>query len=434
MTEYGAQRYCEDRSGPHTGYLAPPPPGLFTAGWLARDGDRIGITAEGRTALADYQRRRAAADALPYTMTRSPLRGELHRPDEPVRRLRRAATGEEIKPGDTVTDPFGHQATYLGPTMHSDDGGATWTPAFNARVTYPCHGAWLYPPAALGAFYEREFTLPGPAMTPTRDPRPETTMTTPGNAPDATASFPLLIGAQVEAYALAVDRQTCDRLAAMLRADGQTLAANLVEEDRDVTELSRSLAAVPSTPRKEHGAYCRPFDCRCGCDRTQTCADCHRCVCWRAQCCAQVAADHARRQARKTALRSLLDAISPAMLTELRETAADAEEAALRDVIARRVRLLTPAAPRWTCGVFDARDSKLGMGHADYSVHDVTLHDENGDTSTTADLDDDVLSAALGTLAELLRPEEGAELTVDLTVDLAVEDGAEETTAEDDGR
>ncbi|MFD7861551.1 hypothetical protein [Streptomyces sp. NPDC059783] len=163
VTQYGAPRYCEDRSGPHTGYLAPPPPELFTAGWLTRDGDRIAITAEGRTALTDYRRRRAAADALPYTLTRSPLRAELHRSDEPIRRLRHAATGEEIKPGDTVTDPSGHTATYLGPTMPSDDGGATWTPAFNARATYLDHGTWLYPPAALGAVYDREPALPTPA-------------------------------------------------------------------------------------------------------------------------------------------------------------------------------------------------------------------------------------------------------------------------------
>ncbi|MFI9771861.1 hypothetical protein ACIHJG_34105 [Streptomyces sp. NPDC052415] len=159
VTEYRAPRYCEDRSSPHTGYLAPPPPELFTAGWLTRDGDRIAITVEGHTALTDYRRRRAAADALPRTLTRSPLRAELHRSEEPIRRLRHAATGEEIKPGDTVTDPSAHKATYLGPTMRSDDGGATWTPGSNARVTYPDHGTWLYPPAALGAVYDKEPTL-----------------------------------------------------------------------------------------------------------------------------------------------------------------------------------------------------------------------------------------------------------------------------------
>ncbi|MFC8021930.1 hypothetical protein [[Kitasatospora] papulosa] len=242
-------------------------------------------------------------------------------------------------------------------------------------------------------------------------------MTTPDNEPDMTLddsdSFPLLIGAQVEAYTLVVHRQTCDRLAAMLRDDGQTLAANLVEEDRDITELTRSLAAVPSTAKTEHAAYCRPFHCRCGCDQAQTCLDCHRCVCWRAQCCAQAAAARARTRARKAALRALLDTMAPAMLTELRETAADAEEAALRAAVVRRVLLLTPAdGPRWTRAVFDARDSKFGMGHADYRVHDVTLHDNC--TSTLVDLDDDALCAVLGALAELLRPEEGADLSVDL--------------------
>ncbi|MFF8902612.1 hypothetical protein ACF082_34660 [Streptomyces lydicus] len=109
------------------------------------------------------------------------------------------------------------------------------------------------------------------------------------------------------------------------------------------------------------------------------------------------------------------------MLTELRETVAEAEEVALRDTIGRRVRLLTPAdGPRYTHAVFAAYDSKLGMDHADYLLHDVELHEdedkhEDEGRPTTVDLDDDVLSAALGTLAGLLRPEGGADLTVDLT-------------------
>ncbi|MET9778609.1 hypothetical protein ABZ023_30895 [Streptomyces sp. NPDC006367] len=160
VTEYGAWRYLEDRSGPHTSYLAPPPPELFTAGCLTRRGDHIDITREGRAALADYQQRRAADQARPYTLTRSPLRAELHRPHEPVRRLRRMATGEEIRPGDTIIDPAGHPATYLGPTMRSDDGGTTWVPSFNARVTYAEYGAWLYPPAAIGAVYDHQPALP----------------------------------------------------------------------------------------------------------------------------------------------------------------------------------------------------------------------------------------------------------------------------------
>ncbi|MEU9602625.1 hypothetical protein AB0E06_38270 [Streptomyces sp. NPDC048109] len=256
--------------------------------------------------------------------------------------------------------------------------------------------------------------MPSPDETPT--PTPDGTQEAPG-------SFPLLIGAQVEAYALVVRRQTCDDLAGELRNDGQVLAADLVDENRDFTEISRSLAAIPAAPKTEHGAYCRPFDCRCGCDRAQNCLDCHRCVCWRAQCCAQVATDYARARARKEALRRLLDGVGLAMLTELRETVAEAEEAALRDTIARRVRLLTPAeGPRYTHAVFAAYDSKLGMCHADYRLHDVELHkDEDKDKHedeggpATVDLDDDVLSAALGTLAGLLRPDEGADLAVDLT-------------------
>ncbi|MEV8600982.1 hypothetical protein AB0465_14005 [Streptomyces griseoviridis] len=206
-------------------------------------------------------------------------------------------------------------------------------------------------------------------------------------------------------------------LTGMLRDGGQMLAADPVEEDRDATQISHALAAVPAVPRTEHGAYCRSFDCRCGCARAQNCLDCHRCVCWRAQCCAQVATDHARARARKTALRALLDTVGPVMLTELRETVAEAQEAALRDTIARRVRLLTPAdGPRYTHAVFAACDSKLGMSHADYRLHDVELHeDEDKHEDETVDLDDDVLFSALGTLAGLLRPDEGADLAVDLT-------------------
>ncbi|MDX3020119.1 hypothetical protein [Streptomyces acidiscabies] len=247
-------------------------------------------------------------------------------------------------------------------------------------------------------------------------PEPDETPT-PDGTPKAPGSVPLLVGAQVEAYALVVRRRTCDHLAGMLRDSGQTLAADLVEEDRDVTEISRALAAVPAVPRTEHGARCRPFDCRCGCDRAQDCLDCHRCVCWRVRCCTQVAADFDRARARKAALRQLLDAVGPVVLTELRETVAEAEEAALRDTIARRVRLLTPAdGPRYTYAVFAAYDSKLGMSHADYGLHDVELHeDEDQGGLVTVDLDDDVLSAALGTLAVLLRPDRDEDLTVDLT-------------------
>ncbi|MGV9509368.1 hypothetical protein ACWDQZ_27585 [Streptomyces tendae] len=39
----------------------------------------------------------------------------------------------------------------------------------------------------------------------------------------------------------------------------------------------------------DHAEGCRPHDCRCACDRRQNCQDCHRCVCWRSQCCAEKA-------------------------------------------------------------------------------------------------------------------------------------------------
>lgn len=89
------------------------------------------------------------------------------------------------------------------------------------------------------------------------------------NTPE-TDSFPLLIGAQVEAYTLR--RQTCDELATLLRDARHLLAASLVEEDRDFTELSRCMAAVPApAPESQHAAGCRSFGCRCGCARAEDC-------------------------------------------------------------------------------------------------------------------------------------------------------------------
>ncbi|MFF3256978.1 hypothetical protein ACFYWP_39760 [Actinacidiphila glaucinigra] len=107
------------------------------------------------------------------------------------------------------------------------------------------------------------------------------------------------------------------------------------------------------------------------------------------------------------------------ILTELRETAAEAEEAALRATIRRRVRLQVPDDGRSYCrAVIEARDSKLCMGHADYRTYDVELYDDQQELPQYVDLDDAVLSAALGSLAELLRPDEGAQLIVDLTDDV----------------
>ncbi|MFG3429348.1 hypothetical protein [Streptomyces californicus] len=161
-------RYLVDRSGTVRSYLGAPPPELFTAGLLRYRGDGVSLelTSAGSTALDAYLERKAALDALPCTLTRSPLREELHRADEPIRTLRQVDTGREIAPGATLTDPSGHPVTYLGPTMSSDDRGTTWRPTFTARVSYPEHGGWLYPPAALGAFYEAESVAPE-----TREPR-----------------------------------------------------------------------------------------------------------------------------------------------------------------------------------------------------------------------------------------------------------------------
>lgn len=231
-------------------------------------------------------------------------------------------------------------------------------------------------------------------------------------------SVTMLIGSQVEAFANVVRRQTCAELAEALRRDGQALAADFVEDDGAWTELTHSLSAIPKaqTAVPQHKAGCRIFACRCGCDRAQHCQDCHRCACWRSHCCAQVAADRVRREERTRALRRLLDGVGPTILTELRETAAEAEEAALRRAVAGRVRLLVPGdGGQYEVAVFSAVDSKLCMGHADYSDHDVELYAAGQqDPNEVVDLDDDVLSNALGALAELLRPDEGAQLTVDL--------------------
>ncbi|MFJ8785927.1 hypothetical protein [Streptomyces sp. NPDC102476] len=337
------------------------------------------------------------------------------------------STDRALPPGWTICVHPGGPLTVL--TLRTND-GSPQTTDYHGPTTGPAqtvHSLDEIPDEALRSTAQRLInkhfhqleqtsataTVPQQALPDTDDPAP--------------ASFPLLVGAQVGAYALEVRRQICDHLAAILRDGGQALAANLVEEDRDFTEISRSLTVIPDAPKTEHGAYCRPFDCRCDCDRAQSCLNCHRCVCWRVQCCAQVAVDRARTRARKTALRRLLNGVGLAMLTELRETVAEAEEDALRDTIASRVRLLALADGRpYSRVVFAARDSKLGMGHADYRVHDVELYDdelgqddgpedEQDGPAETVDLDDDVLSAALGTLAGLLHPDEGADLTVYLT-------------------
>ncbi|WP_331732993.1 hypothetical protein OG613_49070 (plasmid) [Streptomyces sp. NBC_00015] len=230
-------------------------------------------------------------------------------------------------------------------------------------------------------------------------------------------SFPLLLGAQVEAFALLVRRETCTEIASMLRTNGHPSAASLVNTDRDFTELSRSMAAIPTPIHEpEHAARCRAFRCRCGCDPAQSCQDCRRCPCWRSQCCAQTVIDAERRRARTTALRTLLDTIGRPMLTELRQTAAEAEEAALRNALSRRTWLLVPGNGHYTQAVFEAVDSKLGVDHADFSAYNVELYAQGQDDPIEViDLnDDDGLSRLLGSMAALIRPAEGARLEVDL--------------------
>jgi len=154
--QFGAVLGLVDRSTDSPAYLPPPPARPLDAGWLAWDtnGERLILTPVGGEALREYARHLAFLETLPRQLIRNPLHEEPHNPREPIRRLRSIMTGEEIDPGDTVRDPSGHPVTYLGPIMHSHDGGATWTPGHNARVLYADHGAWLWPPSEVGAVFD----------------------------------------------------------------------------------------------------------------------------------------------------------------------------------------------------------------------------------------------------------------------------------------
>ncbi|MFJ8752323.1 hypothetical protein ACIREO_23750 [Streptomyces sp. NPDC102441] len=64
------------------------------------------------------------------------------------------------------------------------------------------------------------------------------------------------------------------------------------EDDETRAQASRNLDAVrvhvtAARTAPGHRPQCSPRDCRCACPRTQDCQDCHRCVCWRASCCAE---------------------------------------------------------------------------------------------------------------------------------------------------
>ncbi|MET8605811.1 hypothetical protein ABZV92_19930 [Streptomyces rubiginosohelvolus] len=80
--------------------------------------------------------------------------GERHDPREAIRVLRTAESGEEIRVGDVIADPFGTSVTYLGPTMSRISGDSIWLPGFIARVLYRVDVPWVFLPTDLGAAYE----------------------------------------------------------------------------------------------------------------------------------------------------------------------------------------------------------------------------------------------------------------------------------------
>lgn len=76
--------------------------------------------------------------------------------DNPGIRLIDLATGQEIKPGQTIPEPSGHgHITYIGPTVHTREGDTTPRPARVAVVRYTTPATdWAFLPAQLNARYE----------------------------------------------------------------------------------------------------------------------------------------------------------------------------------------------------------------------------------------------------------------------------------------
>ncbi|AKN68710.1 hypothetical protein QR97_01830 [Streptomyces sp. PBH53] len=191
--------------------------------------------------------------------------------------------------------------------------------------------------------------------------------------PQSSESYPLLVGEEVVAYAAAVRRDAFTAAAVMLSGEGLPKSAALVEALGDLEAIELRTQPLPEQSTR---ARCRE---------------------------------------RALALRPLLDVLDPEGLTAVREAAADAEEVAWKRVVARRLRAL---APGYVVAMFTAVETKLGVGHDDYSTNDVELYaDGQDDPNEIVDLDDAELSRALGALAELKRPSEGAELIVDLDQD-----------------
>ncbi|MFE3033028.1 hypothetical protein ACFXKY_15460 [Streptomyces canus] len=71
-------------------------------------------------------------------------------------RLVSLATGEEIKPGQQIPEPYGHgQITYLGPTVTHEEGASEARPGRVAVVRYASPDTdWVFLPAQLNARYE----------------------------------------------------------------------------------------------------------------------------------------------------------------------------------------------------------------------------------------------------------------------------------------
>ncbi|MGW0191148.1 hypothetical protein ACWDV7_36220 [Streptomyces sp. NPDC003362] len=72
-------------------------------------------------------------------------------------RLVSLATGQEIKPGELIPEPYGHgHITYLGPTVLYTDDDPTPRPGGVAVVQYPEDGPrWAYLPSELNARYQQ---------------------------------------------------------------------------------------------------------------------------------------------------------------------------------------------------------------------------------------------------------------------------------------
>ncbi|MFH8260548.1 hypothetical protein [Streptomyces roseolus] len=71
-------------------------------------------------------------------------------------------TGEEIKPDQTIPQPYGHgPITYLGPTVHTLEGDPTLRPGRVAVVRYTTPATdWAFLPTELNARYEDTGTTP----------------------------------------------------------------------------------------------------------------------------------------------------------------------------------------------------------------------------------------------------------------------------------